>query len=166
LRLCCKCSLKEKHRASSYCKPCLVEYSHNRYEQNKEKIKARQNAYTEKNREQIRITNAKWKQKNLLLARNLTAKWKKLNPGKVNAKSKERRLAVKNAIPKWVGKDELWLIEEAYNLCQLRSRMLKIQFHVDHIVPILGKNVCGFHSPDNLQVIPAIENWRKGNRLF
>jgi len=58
------------------------------------------------------------------------------------------------AIPKWVDKN---LVNDMY----LEARYNGM--HVDHIVPICGKNVCGLHWEGNLQLLPEKENLKKGN---
>jgi hypothetical protein len=47
----------------------------------------------------------------------------------------------------------------------LRTKMTGIEWHVDHIIPLQGKNVSGLHTPYNLQVIPASWNTAKGNKF-
>jgi hypothetical protein len=38
------------------------------------------------------------------------------------------------------------------------------KWHIDHIVPMMHKKACGLNSANNLQVVPASWNIRKGNR--
>ena len=37
-------------------------------------------------------------------------------------------------------------------------------WHVDHIIPLQGKNVSGLHVFSNLRVIPGEENVKKSNK--
>lgn len=55
--------------------------------------------------------------------------------------------------------------EEAYDLAKLRELDTNVKWHVDHIIPLNGRNVCGLHTWNNLQVIPAVVNLSKGNRV-
>jgi 5-methylcytosine-specific restriction endonuclease McrA len=50
-------------------------------------------------------------------------------------------------------------IDGLYQFCRIFSG-----FEVDHIIPLNGKSVCGMHVPWNLQVLPAVENRKKGNK--
>jgi hypothetical protein len=59
------------------------------------------------------------------------------------------------ALPLWADLDK---IKEFYDNCP-------IGYHVDHIYPLAGKTVCGLHTLDNLQYLPAQENLQKGNRI-
>jgi hypothetical protein len=95
---------------------------------------------------------AEWKEKNLdwYLARSAQF-------------SAERRAKQRLATPAWANK---FYIREIYHLARLRTKHSGIKHHVDHIIPIYGETVCGLHTEQNLQVIPATENIRKSNALL
>ena len=65
------------------------------------------------------------------------------------------------ATPKWADLDAIRMF---YEVADVLSRG-GVKFHVDHLVPIRGKEVRGLHVQDNLRVIPAFLNLKKGNRL-
>lgn len=54
---------------------------------------------------------------------------------------------------------------EAHDLRKLRNSSTNIEWHVDHIIPLKGKQVCGLHIWSNLAVIPKTHNLSKGNTL-
>ena len=89
--------------------------------------------------------------------------WKQENPGKVRADTVKRRTAKINRTPAWLSFDDHWIIEQAYELAALRTKLFGFAWHVDHIIPLQGKYVSGLHVPVNLQVIPGIDNVRKAN---
>ena len=91
--------------------------------------------------------------------------WRESNRGKVRATQANRVASLKRAAPTWLGNGELRMIRAIYEMAERLTRCTGIPHQVDHIVPILGKNVCGLHVPWNLAVIPADVNRRKGNRF-
>lgn len=81
-----------------------------------------------------------------------------------NEASRRRKMYLKQATPSWLTELDTLVIKEIYHLAQLRSTMLGITYHVDHVIPLKGKDVCGLHVPSNLQLLPAKVNVSKGNR--
>ena len=84
-------------------------------------------------------------------------------PEKLNAKETRRKTAKLQRNPIWLTDDDHWMMEQAYELAALRTKLFGFAWHVDHIVPLQGKLVSGLHTPINLRVIPGHENVRKSN---
>jgi len=81
------------------------------------------------------------------------------------AKAGAKRKAAKiNRTPAWLTEDDHWIIQQAYELAALRTKMFGFNWEVDHVLPLQGKMISGLHVPTNLQVIPATLNRQKNNR--
>jgi len=110
------------------CMQCDLEYQIRVYKENPEKARQRRLK-----------TYERTKDKHLAQKRI----YRQTNKAKVNALAKAYKVRKKNRIPKWVDKDHMWLIKEAYELAQLRTKQFGFSWHVDHIVPIQGELVSG-----------------------
>ena len=90
-------------------------------------------------------------------------KYKKDHAGSVRAMCALRDSRERQSCPDWAN---TFFMREAYELSSLRTKLTGIKWHVDHIVPLQSKIVCGLHCERNLQVIPAVKNMSKKNNVW
>lgn len=83
-----------------------------------------------------------------------TRKWREQNKSYDAARAQLYRTRKLKQMPCWADKEAIF---QFYKNCPAG-------FHVDHVVPLRGKLVSGFHVLDNLQYLPARDNMVKGNR--
>jgi hypothetical protein len=102
----------------------------------------------------------KWKQENP----NSDREWYERNKNTEKFKKRHnfleanRRAAKLKAMPGWLTQEQKSQMRAIYNNCPEG-------FHVDHIVPLQGKEVRGLHVPWNLQVLPWKLNLKKSNKV-
>ena len=132
---------------------------------NPEKCYANRKSWIERNPEKIKEiskkSNIAWHERN---PNYLKEHYKKNKQNYVAARTRRRALQ-ESATPNWLTAIDKAMIQEMYDVSEARFIQTGIKHHVDHIVPINGKNVSGMHVPWNLQVITAHENLSKGWRF-
>lgn len=76
-------------------------------------------------------------------------------------RSDRRAEALALATPPWADRNK---IKAVYAEARARTLADGIQYHVDHIWPLINAEFCGLHIHTNLRVIPASENCAKSNK--
>ena len=133
------------------------------YERNKELAKERARQWALDNPEKRYAIHRKNREKDLENHNARNREWNKNNkPIKATLESK-RRAAKLQRTPKW--DSEAHLIQAKYQLANMLTRETGKPHHVDHIIPLQGKKVCGLHIFSNLRVILGEENIKKSNKF-
>jgi hypothetical protein len=128
--------------------------------------KRRSNAnYRAENKEKIAASINAWRSENKPLLKEYVKRFKAKNPDVVRANTAKRRAARLQRTPSWLTEDDFWMISQAYELAELRTKIFGFTWHVDHVIPLQGRVVSGLHTPYNLQVVPWLENIQKGNKF-
>lgn len=173
-------ALGERGTAGNACVKCSLEAVQRYHAKHPDRRKEQSVKDNNKNPEQRSAAHKVWRKANVAHDANRKQQYRTTNLEKVKATYKQyydanypRMLAKRNKqhadklkrTPAWLTEDEHWMIEQAYELASLRTKMFGVAWHVDHVLPLRGKTVSGLHTPYNMQVILGTENLRKGNRV-
>ena len=164
----CKKLLKNKDRRkyekeiNKICKHCETPFVDVSYAKTKKfcSIKCQQGHFRTLPKEKAKFKDWYYNKGGKKICSDRRKKWYATPHGKSveDAKRVRRRATKLNATPKWLTKKDKEKIRKIYAKCPKG-------YHVDHIVPLKGKDVCGLHVPSNLRIITAHKNQSKGNRF-
>ena len=132
-------------------------------EANKEAETARLKKYALENKEKVNLAKRKWHKVNKEAQYALTSEWRKNNRARYNYLHAQRRAMKISATPKWLTDEDHVLMSDYYQMAKDLETVFPWKQHVDHIIPLKGKLVCGLHVPNNLQILSAWQNQIKNN---
>ena len=136
------------------CKSCTAQKRKEKYWADPEKYRAEARKFSQSNLEKMGEVNKKYREANPEKVKQWKANDRQRNKHRINADTANRRAKLRGTLtPEIV---QMYALRDFYIAMSLGE-----SFHVDHIIP-LAKG--GLHTADNLQVIPAIDNLRKGKK--
>ena len=163
-----------------YCKTCSSKISKEWRDKNPEKYRSYKEKTRAKNPERTKETEQKWRKDNPEKAKAAAKRWheanpnkngeyvkiwRKNNPGRHSAAVSKRKAAQLKRTPPWLSKEQANEITNMYETAHELRWLSEVPLHVDHIIPLNGKNVSGLHVPWNLQILPASLNMSKRNKF-
>jgi len=140
------------------CKECHNSRVVNWQNSNRDKVRAAVLARHRNNVDGDRVALKAWRAANPERTKQQWVRSRARNGTAIYARNAARTEQQRRATPAWANK---FFIEEAYELARLRTKVTGFKWHVDHVIPLKGKNVCGLHVETNFAVIPAAVNVRK-----
>lgn len=126
-------------------------------------IRKKRNEYIRKKSDHIKKWRKEWLRKNRERLREKKRLSYQKNKSGYFARAVKRKAALLQRIPVWA---DFMLIDNIYKERQRISQETGIIHHVDHIIPLNGKNVSGLHVHNNLRVVPAEINLSKNAKLI
>lgn len=150
-----------KDKKQVTCKACKKEHKL----LNQEKIRLQDKIYRANNIEKDNARKTKWRLSNPEKALAATKKWCSQHLAYRCALQSKRRAAEIQRTPAWLNVGHWFEMECVYTYAAALNSV-GLHYHVDHIIPLQGGAVSGLHVPENLQVITAKENMKKGNKYY
>src|SRR3954465_9649951 len=140
---------RNRERLRLQCKE-RMDANRERYRANQRKRMAEDDALRERRNAYVR----QWRADNPERSKASNLIWKTRNRERWFAALRQRYSRIRQATPAWADRKA---ILDIYEDAKRRGP----DFHVDHIVPLKSRWVCGLHTPDNLRITTRTENQRK-----
>lgn len=112
------------------------------------------------NSEKMRAARKAWEQRNPTAALESFKRYRERNRAEIRARLAASKDAREMRRVLWANQDA---IVEIYRQAELMTRTTGRLYVVDHIIPLVGREVSGLHIETNLRVIEHHENARKHN---
>ena len=158
--------VKRSDRHNQYrnlCVPCHNLSTKKYYHENKEARKDYNKSWRDNNKALVKEKSKSYYATNKEKISCYIRVWRESNQDRMRMYGASRRALQKQALPTWLTESQMSEIDAIYahaKDCEVVSGQI---YHVDHIVPLKGENVCGLHVPWNLQVLPSDVNLSKHN---
>ena len=127
------------------CKECHSAYYKKYNKDNKVEANKKSREYYNKHKDRLAVLKKDYTKDNL---------------AHFNSYNALRRANKIKATPSWADHDA---VKRLYIVSRFMKDKLGENYHVDHMIPLNGENICGLHCETNLQLMPALENMSKGN---
>jgi hypothetical protein len=138
------------------CKECSKDAGKKWRSKNKERLKA----WKESNKDKVRVHSRRYYEKKRLAETGKMPKRRGDPCYPFSYQAMERNPHLKKSFESLPNAMQQ-ACESVYHLRKRMDTETGQKFHVDHIVPIQGRNVSGLHVPWNLRVVPATVNHKK-----
>lgn len=161
---CCKVKKSLDNFSPNKTKPLGVRYLCKSCAAFKAKEQRKNKPLSKEQKEKARLRSKVWREENPERNKQIKSSWRKRNLAVKNAANKRYETAKLNRTPNWLTDKHHQQILEKYWLAQDLKLVTGDTYHVDHIIPLQGKNVCGLHVPWNLQILPSDINLSKGTK--
>lgn len=166
-KFCVKGHIVLRRTSDGSCCDCRKLLNSQYRSRNVEKCKGRIRNHYQNNKEYYKNNAKIWATKNSDKNINSKKKWSHSEVGKLSKyESSARRRAFKlNATPVWLSTKDLLELKIFYSRARYLTITTGVLYHVDHIIPLNGNNVCGLHVPWNLQILKWRDNLIKSNTV-